>query len=394
MARPAHIAVVSVPAHGHVNPHIGLVRELVARGHRVTYANDPSFRATVEAAGASLVPYTTTLPIHGTSADAWPEDPVAGQRLFLVEGRAALPQLREAYAGDTPDLVLHDTTGFAGAVLAHEWGVPAVQLWPHLAPWSTYEEDNAEMLAGMRALPGYAEYQAEFAAWLSEHGIAQSADDFVSRPELGLIVIPRPMQPFADRVEEHFRFVGPVVDEARDAADPWTAPTDGRRLLLVSLGSAYTDQPAFYRQVLAAFGDTDWHVVVNVGRTIDPADLAPVPANVELHPFVPQLKVLAHADAFVSHCGMGSSGEALWFGVPVVGVPQAVDQFGNADLLVELGVGRRVDTADATAETLRAAVDALVGDPAVRANLDAIRAELQAEGGPVRAADAVEARLP
>lgn len=393
MPRPAHIAVVSVPAHGHVNPHIGLVRELVARGHRVSYANDRAFRAVVEAAGATLVPYTTTLPIHGASADAWPEDPVEGQRIFLVEAQAALPQLREAFAGDTPDLVLHDTTGFAGPVLAHEWGVPAVQLWPHLAPWEGYEDDNAEMLAQMRALPGYAAYRDGFAAWLAEHGLDGDVDAFVSAPDLGLIVIPRLMQPFADRVPASFRFVGPVVDEGREAGSAWTPPAGDGPLLLVSLGSAYTDQPEFYRAVLDAFGDTDWRVVVNVGKTIDPASLAPVPANVELLPFVPQLRALAHADAFISHCGMGSSGEALWFGVPVVGVPQAVDQFGNADLLVELGVARRVDTADATAEILWDAVEGIVGDPQVRANLDAIRAQLRAEGGAANAADAVEAVL-
>lgn len=393
-ARPAHIAVFSVPAHGHVNPSLGLVRELVRRGHRVTYANDPSFADVIEPTGATLVPYTTTLPIHGVAEDAWPEDPVAGQRLFLTEGQAALPQLRAAYGDDVPDVVLHDTTGFAGAVLAHEWGVPAVQLWSHLAPWDTYEEDNAEMLAAMRALPGYDAYHDEFAAWLAEHGVPGDVDDFVMRPALGLILIPRPMQPSADRVGPPFRFVGPVIDAAREDGAGWSPPADGRRVLLVSLGSAYTDQPAFYREVLRAFGDDPaWHVVVNVGKTIRPDDLGPAPANVELLPWVPQLRVLEHAAAFVSHCGMGSTQEALWFGVPVVGVPQAVDQFGNADMLVELGVARRVDREDASAEALRAAVEGLLADDDTRARLATVSAQLRAEGGPERAADAVEEQI-
>lgn len=396
-ARPAHIAMFSVPAHGHVNPSLGLIRELVRRGHRVTYANDPSFAPLIEPTGAQLVPYTTTLPIHGAAADAWPEDPVAGMRLFLDEGIAALPQLRDAYAGDTPDLVLHDTTGFAGAVLAHAWDVPAVQLWPHLAPWSTYAEDNAEMLTALSELPGHDAYERDFAAWLAEHGLgAVSRESFVSRPELGLILIPRPLQPFADRVDEgRFRFVGPVIDEAREGPGAWTPPADpGVKVLLVSLGSAYTDRPAFYREVLAAFGgDPAWQVVVNVGTTVAPASLGVVPANVELLSWVPQLQVLAHADAFVSHCGMGSTQEALWFGVPVVGVPQAVDQFGNADALVALGVARRVDTDDATAAALREAVEGVTGDGAVRARLAELRARLHEEGGAARAADAVEERL-
>uniref|UniRef100_UPI0038992F81 glycosyltransferase n=1 Tax=Micromonospora radicis TaxID=1894971 RepID=UPI0038992F81 len=50
--------------------------------------------------------------------------------------------------------------------------------------------------------------------------------------------------------------------------------------------------------------------------------------------------MLAHASAFVTHAGMGSCAEALWFGVPTVAIPRAVDQFGNADRLVEAGAGR------------------------------------------------------
>lgn len=389
-ARPAHIAVFSVPAHGHVNPSLGLVRELVRRGHRVTYANDPSFADVIEPTGATLVPYASTLLSVPTPADV-----VGGRRLFLAEAIAALPRLRAAYADDPADLVVHDLAGFAGAVLAREWGVPAVQLWPTLVPWEGFEEDNAEQLDAMRALPGYDAYQRDFAAWLKENGIGDvTPDDFLARPAHGLVLIPRPMQPFADRVGPRFRFAGPVIDTAREDGTTWEPPGDGRRVLLVSLGSAYTDQPAFYREVLAAFGDDPaWHVVLNVGRKVAPGALGPIPANVEALPWVPQLRVLEHADAFVSHCGAGSAQEALWFGVPVVGVPQAVDQFGNADMLVQLGVARQVPMGEATADTLRAAVEGLLSDDDARARLAALRAQLHAEGGPERAADAVEEHL-
>ena len=43
MTTPAHIAMFSIAAHGHVNPSLDVIRELVARGHRVTYAIPPVF---------------------------------------------------------------------------------------------------------------------------------------------------------------------------------------------------------------------------------------------------------------------------------------------------------------------------------------------------------------
>jgi UDP:flavonoid glycosyltransferase YjiC (YdhE family) len=77
----------------------------------------------------------------------------------------------------------------------------------------------------------------------------------------------------------------------------------------------------------------------------------------------------------------------------MIAVPQAVDQFGNADMLVGLGVARRIDTEDARAETLREAALALVDDPEVARRLRDIRAEMTREGGTRRAADLVEAEL-
>ncbi len=99
--------------------------------------------------------------------------------------------------------------------------------------------------------------------------------------------------------------------------------------------------------------------------------------------------MLAHASAFVTHAGMGGCSEGLWHGVPMVAVPQAVDQFGNADRLVELGVARRLDV-DATPDELRAAVTALESSPEVTARCATLRAQLRQAGGAAGAADVIE----
>jgi hypothetical protein len=67
-----------------------------------------------------------------------------------------------------------------------------------------------------------------------------------------------------------------------------------------------------------------------VGPLVDPDELGSVPANTSARRWVPQLAVLGHASAFVTHAGMGGCSEGLWHGVPMVAVPQAVDQFDNA----------------------------------------------------------------
>ena len=65
----------------------------------------------------------------------------------------------------------------------------------------------------------------------------------------------------------------------------------------------------------------------------------------------------------------------------MIAVPQAAEQFLNADQLVELGVARRIDTPDATAEALRTALRELVADPEVARRSARLRADARAEGG-------------
>lgn len=108
---------------------------------------------------------------------------------------------------------------------------------------------------------------------------------------------------------------------------------------------------------------------------------------------MPQLTVLEQADAFVTHAGMGGSSEGLYTGVPMIAVPQAAEQFMNADRLVGLGVARRIDTAQATAVALRTALTELVADEDVARRSAQLRAEARAEGGTARAAGLIEEML-
>ncbi|MFD9692406.1 macrolide family glycosyltransferase [Kitasatospora sp. NPDC001309] len=392
--RPAHILMVSVPAHGHVNPGLAVIAELVARGHRVSYVNDPSFREVVESTGAAFVPYPSALPLADDPA-GWPADPVAIQDVFLDDALSMWSVLLEEFEGDRPDLVLYDIAGFAGRALGERLGVPVVQLSSSFVGWDGVEEDLAEVFEAIRNGPGGSEHYRRFGAWLAGAGaVEHDVEAFKNRPERCVALVPRALQPHADRVDgRRFDFVGPCFGD-RSHQGRWERPADAEKVLLVSLGSAFTDRPAFYRACVEAFGDLPgWHVVLQVGKHTDLAELGDVPDTVEVHRWVPQLSVLAQADAFVTHAGMGGSSEGLFHAVPMIAVPQAVDQFANADALVGLGVARRLDTEAATAAALRGALLELVGDPAVGERLAVLAAAGRAEGGTARAVDLIEAEL-
>lgn len=391
----AHIAMFSIAAHGHVNPSLDVIRELVDRGHRVSYAIPASFAEKVAATGAEPVIWTSTLPTD-EDPDAWGTELIDNIEPFLADAVQALPQLAEAFAGDEPDLVLHDITSYPARVLAHRWGVPAVSLWPNLVPWDGYEKEVAEpMTAELKQTERGQAYYARFEGWLAENGLGHiPADDFVSRPRRGLVLIPEALQPNADRVNrEMYTFVGACQGDRADQGE-WQRPAGAEKVLLVSLGSSFTKQPAFYRECVAAFGDLPgWHVVLQIGAHVDPAELGDVPGNVDVRTWVPQLAVLKQADAFITHAGAGGSQEGLATGTPMVAVPQAVDQFGNADMLQSLGVARHLPMEEANAASLREAVLALADDPEVAARCARLSEQMAREGGTPRAADLIEAEL-
>ncbi|GED84035.1 macrolide-inactivating glycosyltransferase [Streptomyces sp. 6-11-2] len=396
MPTRTHIAMFSVAAHGHVNPSLEVIRELVARGHRVTYAIPPVFADKVAETGAEVRPWNSTLPSPDDDPSAWGSTLLDNVEPFLNDAIQALPQLIEAYRGDEPDLVLHDITSYPARVLAHRWGVPAISLSPNLVAWEGYEEEVAEPLwAEPRKTERGRAYYARFEAWLAENGITQHPDPFAGRPDRSIVLIPRALQPHADRVDEKVHsFVGACQGD-RSAQGDWERPAGAEKVVLVSLGSAFTKQPAFYRECVEAFGELPgWHTVLQVGKHVRQDELGVVPANVEVRSWVPQLAILRQADLFVTHAGAGGSQEGLATGTPMIAVPQAVDQFGNADMLQGLGVARRLATEEATAETLRATALALVGDPEVARRLKDVQAAMAQEGGTRRAADLIEAELP
>lgn len=385
----------SIAAHGHVNPSLEVIRELVARGHRVSYAIPASFAEKVATTGAEPVIYTSTIPTDD-DPDAWGTELIDNLEPFLADGMQSLPHLAEAFEDDRPDLVISDITSYPAPILAHRWGVPYLQLSPNMVAWDGYEEEvGAAQTAQLEESERGRAYRTRFQAWLDENGMDLPLDRFVVRPERSIVLIPKALQLFADRVDESvFTFVGACQGERADQGD-WERPAGAEKVLLVSLGSANTKQPGFYRACVEAFGDLPgWHVVLQIGKFVDPSELGEIPGNIEVHPWVPQLAILKKADAFITHAGAGGSQEGLATGTPMLAIPLAVDQFGNADTLVQLGVARRLPMEDVTAEALREAVTALVADPEVARRGEEIKQDMAKEGGTHQAADIIESALP
>lgn len=389
-----HLAFVSGPAHGHVNPALPLVEELVERGHRVTFATGRDLIGAVTEAGAAPVEIPASLPGVLRAQDTMGAAEVAAVlEHSLAEAPGVLAALEERCTADPPDAVCFEIMTNEGQMVAHRLGVPAICWIPtfagneHFSLFSRLVSPDFD-----HAAPRLRSAAEKTVAFATEHGVPPGNDPIAAPPcGLNLSFLPREFQIAGETFDERVRFVGPASRKC-EAAQEWSPPVAGAPVLLVSLGTVSNRRPELFRACIRAFAGSLWHVVVATGH-LPAAEIGEVPGNVELHEFAPQTAVLRHANAFLCHAGMNSVMDAMLHQVPVVALPQTPEQRANAARVAELGLGRTLGPGEYEPSALRRAVEEVADGEDVHRNIRWMRRAISRSGGPASAADAVEQHL-
>jgi len=89
------------------------------------------------------------------------------------------------------------------------------------------------------------------------------------------------------------------------------------------------------------------------------------PENIYIGSWLPQDDILAHPNIklFITHCGIGSVVEAKNYGVPIIGTPLYVDQFGNARKVENEGWGKVIDLKSTNEEELMSVIKEVLDNP-------------------------------
>ena len=388
----AQVTVFTVPSPGHVNPLLPVAAELVERGAAVDFFLTPGYQAKVEETGAVFHAYP------GLADDYFD----AVSRRFnplwlatqLAESTPALVAPLVAYLQTArPDAVVYDSMCPWGRIAADHAGIPAVaslallnlEIGPYLRsgllsealrfvpralPWLPRflrARRRVRRTLGA-ALPGF----PSILSWPGRHNISYTSALF---------------QPGSDALASTFCFVGPPLRPAlRRYPFPFEQLDAERALIYLSLGTVFNNNPTLFRAARDAFGDSRYQLVIALGHQLDPAALAPLPENVIVQPYVPQLEILQRAALFISHGGMNSVHEGLYYDVPLLLAPQQLEQALTAARVAELGAGRVLQASDLTAAGLRRGAEALLADPRYRERAAVVGQSLREAGGAPRAA--------
>lgn len=389
-----HIAFVSLGAFGHINPTLALVTELVKQGVRVTYFTTEAFRNIIEPTGAKFVAVPSWMAENDKHNDGEKKEDDGGVAaavpfLFLNEAGAYIDTILDTLHDDKPDAIVHDFAGIAGTIAADNLNVPNVMLYT-----SYPSNDSYSVAAGFESCPAdhpLREAAAGIAAGYAEkYGcrVMTVKEIFDGHGDFNLVMMQKKLVPNYESFDDSFVFTGVQIGK-RTAFGSWKAPDNGKPLLYSSLGTAFNNWPEYYPILFDAVRDLDINVFAALG-SIDPASLKDIPANVEVGQMVPQLDILSQASVFITHAGMGGTGEAIYYGVPMIAIPQMEEQAITARQIEKLGLGVAfLDKSAITSEALKTAIQKLLTESSYKAAAEQFSADMKTLGGAKASAEAL-----
>jgi UDP:flavonoid glycosyltransferase YjiC (YdhE family) len=399
---------------GDIQPQLVLGEELLRRGHEVTLAAPPDFRAMANAYGLTFVPIGSPIgPLIRANAHMTERNPalaLPGQ-LKLVQGYIE-EQARDMLAMDhSSDIVLGAGLGLAGKIVADQRGVPHVFChyslsvlrsrhhppavmpvfglpgWGNEILWRTtallFDATLGRTVNRVRRAAGLPPHRQ---AWLEIH-----ATDVIFAQDAVLGELP------SDVPGNNLQV--PALVPRAEAARPLSASLE--RFLQGSGDDPQGASPVFYLG-FGSMPSVDRARIVRLAMELVEQHRARVvlfsshgeDAGVELPPGIfacsdaDHVTLFPRLDLLVHHGGAGTTAAALRSGVPQLIVPHIVDQFFHGRRIAELGAGPRpVPKAKLSAAVI---AEALKSRHQYRTAAQAIRASLNGESGAKAAADHLE----
>ena len=382
------IMVFCIPAHGHHNPTLPVVTELVKRGNAVRYYSFEEFREKIEKTGAEFFPCDAFLP-ELTAEEAQGLKRVSTTEMTVMDLRITARMdgfLAEQVASFRPDVIFTDSVCFWGKLTARKYKIPMVVSTSTFAfnqASSRYMKNSFSEIVDL--ITGSGRVKAELKN-LEAYGYHEKSimplvqnDNFTDT----VVYATKKYQPCSETFSKHYAFVGPSL--------PVAYPPDKeheRPLVFISMGTVLNEKPDFYKNCIRALAGGAVDVLISCGKAVDPESLGKLPDNIRVEAYVNQPEVLAKANVFLTHCGMNSVSESLYMAAPMVLYPQTNEQRAVARRAFEMGAG--VELKGDSPEEIRAAVLTVLKNPQyARAAVQCSR-DFREAPGPKGAAEFIE----
>ncbi|VXC99875.1 Zeaxanthin glucosyltransferase [Sphingomonas sp. 8AM] len=401
-----HLAIITAPLAGHVNPVQVLAKELNARGWSVSlvhvaaarrFVTEPTLRFSALPCGAGDMfdAYVETL--------VQPTGPIRLNRMIRASAAMTGRLLDEAPTvleriGVTA--VLADAVEPAGPLIARklqlpyavattglplfgEAGVPPPFLGWRYRPdrWGAFRNRGGYAVTDLLMRPIARVLETRRRQW----GLAEDCG-----PRVQVAQCPRGLDYPRCALPSTFRYGSPW--RSGDQEDP-DLPRGGPPLVFCSLGTLQGSHRALFATMAQACAAIGARAVIGHGGGLSREEEAALPGDPLVRAFWPQAAVLRRCSAAVLHGGFNTVLDALAAGVPIVALPIGFEQPATAARIVRVGAGRMISPRRLRPRTLASALQEVIDRPGYAQAARVIAAEIAAGTGAAGAADAITAAL-
>lgn len=424
MSSSKRIVLSTFGSFGDIHPYVAVALELRARGHTPVFATSEVYREKIETLGLEFHPIRPDLPSYDDTEEmvrlsAEFIDQRTGTEkvlaLLAANPREVYDDLDKVVAG--ADLLLTHPLPLVGPIVAQKRGLPWIS--SVLAPislFSAYDPPVPPQMPALHHLISLSPILGRMFYRLAEYKLEKMMEPiFRLRAELGL---PRGKQPvlagqhspamvlalFSSLLAKpqpdwpsNTRVTGfPFYDRRDFLGETEVNPVlmnflnDGPPPMVFTLGSsAFWVADDFYQSSIEAAQKLGQRALILIGHARNlPKDR--LPEGMAAFEYAPFGEVLPRASVIVHQGGVGTTGQGLRSGRPVLVVPHAHDQFDNAMRVVRLGCGRSIARPRYNAQTAARELGAILSNPDLSANAAEVGKRVQNEKGACRAADAIE----
>lgn len=346
----AKIVFFCIPAFGHTNPTLQVVKELISQGHQVIYYSYNLLKEKIENTGAKFIScddYDMEQKLSKEDTSKLGSD-LAFSTKILVDTTLALDEKVCAEMKEIqPDCIVADSMAIWGKFIALKLGIPFVSSTTTFA----FNQHSAKIMKQsfsqvVNMILSMGKIQKEIIRLQNKGYPVNNVLDIIQNDEnTNTIVYTSPeFQPESKTFSDKYEFVGPSIIPAKSEI-----VKNRKYLIYVSMGTVINKQEKFFMNFIKAFQNKeDFQVIISTGKAINIEDFiqnyekkskSQFPQNIQMEQTVDQIAVLSKTDVFISHCGMNSVNESLFYKVPLVMIPQTTEQKGVANRVNQVGAG-------------------------------------------------------
>lgn len=378
------VVFFSIPAYGHTNLTIEVVHELTSRGNVVWYYSFNEFKERIEKAGAKFISCNEYLP----KLKAEDKNRVGKDFSFLIEmivdtTMALDEKVCKEIKEFKPDVIVSDSLSIWGKLIANKLKIP------YICSTTTFAFNNYTakmikrsfkeiiyMILGMGKVNKKIQLLRDNGYEIKDFiSIVQNTNDTKT-----IVYTSKDFQPMSETFGDKYAFVGPSISKVE-----YKVNNRRNKKIYISLGTVNNYDIKFYKKCIDAFKNTDIEVIMSIGKHTKIDLLGTIPENFVVENTVNQIEVLQDIDLFITHCGMNSVNESLYYGVPMVLYPKQSEQGMVAQRVSELGAG--VMLKNSNPKNIKETALKVLNDKQYRTNAEKLGMSFKLSGGAKKAAD-------